>query len=106
MLSQQAPIRVRELDWGAPAVAAPAEEEEALPGRGRPRGRGRGRGRPPRPWPPASRGGARGMSASQPEPELPSMLDDDGDIDFVEVLSTLAQHTLHSSGNIAAYSAL
>ena len=86
--------------------AAPAAEEEVLPGRGRPRGRGRGRGRPPRPWKSASRGGARGMSASQPVPERPSMLDDDGDIDFVEVISTLAPHTLHSSGNIAAYSVL
>ena len=93
-------------DGGAPAVATPATpaEEEARPGRGRPRGRGRWR--PPRPWTEARRGRARGMSARQPVPERPSMLDDDGDIDFVEVFSTLAPHTFHSSANIAAYSVL
>ncbi len=99
MLSRQTPIRVRELDWGAPAVATPATpaaEEEARPGRGRPRGRGRWRGR----------GRGRGTSASQPEPERRSMLDEEGDLNFASVPLPLAQispHTLHFSGNIAAY---
>ncbi len=111
MLSRQALIRVRELDWGAPAVATPATpaaEEEALPGRGRPP-RGRRRGRPPRPWTAPPRGRARGMSASQPEPERTSMLDEDGDINFDSVhlpLSQTSPHTLHFIGNIAAYSPL
>ena len=101
MLSRQAPIRVRELEWGAPAVATPATpeaEEEARPGRGRPRGRGRWRGR----------GRGRGTSANQPAPERRSMLDEDGDV-AVPVhlpLSQTSLHTLPFSGNTAAYSPL
>jgi len=69
----------RELDWGAPTVAAPTQEdEEPRHGRGRPRGRARGR----------PRGRGRGMSASQPVPARPSMLDDDGDNDGDTVLHT------------------
>jgi hypothetical protein len=76
MSTRQGPIRVREMDWGAPAVALPAaqEEEEARPTRSRPCGQGRG----------CARGRGRDISASQPVLDSTSMLDDDsdGDLEF------------------------
>ncbi len=82
-------ISSQELEWSAPTGALPAaqEEEEPRPERGRPRGHGHRRAR------------GSGMSASQPVPERPSMLDDGGDIDFDTVLHSWrkGQHTTYFS---------